>query len=169
MLIDNQLTWKNHIEYVANKLPAVARILSKLKQYVPREVLKTVYYSMIEFPHLLYEVLDWGNLASEYIHQIQVQQNELIKILSKTANFRIRLTPSYEQFSLLKLPNMYATEICKFFYRIINKKLRKCFDDYFNTPSYNHRHATHYATDNNFSVLYANKSTTKISIKIAGV
>ena len=170
VLIDNQLTRKNHIEYVVNKLSAVAGILSKLKHYVPREALKTVYCSTgIGFPHLLYGVLNWGNSASKYIHQLQVQQNKLpvIKILSKTANFRIRLTsPIYKQYSLLKLPNIHATEICKFFYRFINKRLIKCFDDYFVTPSYNHRHATRYATDNNFSILYANKFTTERSIKI---
>ena len=115
VLMDNQLTWKNHVDYVVNKLSTVAGILSKLKHYVPREVLKTVYYS-IGFPRLLYGVLNWGNSASKYIHQRQLQQNKLIKYLSKTANFRIRLTPIYKQFSLLKLPNIYATEICKFFY-----------------------------------------------------
>ena len=99
VLIDSQLTWKYRIEYVVNKLSAVADILSKLKHYVPREVLKTVYYS-IGFPHLFNGVLNWGNSASKYIHQILVQQNKLIKIFAKTANFRIRLTPIYKQFSL---------------------------------------------------------------------
>ena len=144
VLIDNQLTWKNHIEYVVNKLSAVAGTLSKLKHYVPREVLKTVHCS-IGFPRLLYGVINWGNSESKYIHHIQVQQNKLIKILSKTANFRIRLTPNYMQFSLFKLPNLPAKKICKFFYRFINKKLPKCLDDFFVTPSYNHRHATRYA------------------------
>ena len=65
VLIDNQLTWKNHIEYVVDKLSAVAGILSKLKHYVSHQVLKTVYYS-IGFPHLcvLYGVLNWGISAS---------------------------------------------------------------------------------------------------------
>ena len=56
-LIDNQLTLKNHIEYVVDKLSAVAGIISKLKHYVPREVSKIVHCS-IGFPHLMYGVLN---------------------------------------------------------------------------------------------------------------
>ena len=85
VLIDNQMTWKNHIEYAVNKLSAVAGILSKLSTE-----------NCVGFPHLLRGVLNWGNSASKYIHQIQVQQSKLIKILSKRTNFRIRLTPIYE-------------------------------------------------------------------------
>ena len=43
VFIDHKLTWKNHIQYVEEKLCTARGILSKLRYYAPISVLYEVY------------------------------------------------------------------------------------------------------------------------------
>ena len=45
IILDTHLTWKPHINYVANILNKVDAILSKLKNFVPKHTLWTLYNS----------------------------------------------------------------------------------------------------------------------------
>ena len=167
VLIDNQLSWKNQITAVANKLSIVTGILGKLKRYVPQNVLKTVYHS-IGYPHLLYGISNWGNAAKKYLNVIQVQQNKIIKILTKSSTLRFRLAPLYNQLSLLKIPFIYKAEVCKFMYCHINNVLPVCFKDFFMSVSDIHSHQTRHASKKYFSIPRSNKSLIQRSITIAG-
>ena len=150
---------KNITTAVANKLSIVTGILCKLKRYVPQNVLKTVYYS-IGYPHLLYRILNWGNAAKRYLNVIQVQQNKIIKILTKSSTLRFRLAPLHNQLSLLKIPFIYKAEVCKFLYHHINNVLPVCFKDFFMSVSDIHNHQTQHASQKYFSIPRSNKSLT---------
>ena len=64
--VDHKLTWKNHIQYVEEKLCRARGILSKLRYYASLSVLRSVYFG-IAYPHLHYGITSWGNSASKYI------------------------------------------------------------------------------------------------------
>lgn len=53
VMIDNHLSWKHHINYVALKISRNSGILSKLKHFVPPKTLFGIYNSLI-FPYLSY-------------------------------------------------------------------------------------------------------------------
>ena len=42
-LIDNQLSWKQHINHVAIKISQTIGLISKLRSFVPRHILTTPY------------------------------------------------------------------------------------------------------------------------------
>ena len=42
-LIDNQLSWKQHINHVAIKISQTIGLISKLRSFVPRHTLTTPY------------------------------------------------------------------------------------------------------------------------------
>ena len=42
-LIDNQLSWKQHINHVAIKISQTIGLISKLRSFVPRRTLTTPY------------------------------------------------------------------------------------------------------------------------------
>ena len=47
ILIDSNLSWKFHIDYVCQKVSKTIGIIAKLRHFVPRHVLLTVYRSLI--------------------------------------------------------------------------------------------------------------------------
>ena len=115
---------------MANKLSTVTGILGKLKRYVSQNVLKIVYCSM-GYPHLLYGILNPGNVTKKYLDVIQVQRNKIIKILNKSFILRVKLAPLYNQLSLLKMSFIYEAKLCKFLYRYINIVLPVCLERFF--------------------------------------
>ena len=42
--LDTELSWKNHIDYLAKKLSKVCGMINKLRHYVPLSTLRIVYY-----------------------------------------------------------------------------------------------------------------------------
>ena len=59
VLFDNKLSWKEHITLVNCKLRKGIGILSKIRDLVPKNVLKSLYYSFIQ-PFVDYNLLNWN-------------------------------------------------------------------------------------------------------------
>ena len=57
--IDQNLTWKSHINYISKKISKSVGIISKLR-HVDLPTLKQVYYSLV-YPYLQYGISVWGN------------------------------------------------------------------------------------------------------------
>ena len=60
LVIHETLSWRNHIDKIANKISKANGILCRIKHYVPGRILKSLYNSMIE-SHLRYCILAWGS------------------------------------------------------------------------------------------------------------
>ena len=59
ILLDENVSWKNHITMVTNKLSKITGILYRLKYTFPKHILITIYNSLF-VPHLNYGSLVWG-------------------------------------------------------------------------------------------------------------
>ena len=59
ILFDESLTWKCHINMVANEISKVIGILNKLKDVFPENALLSIYHSLFA-SHLKYGLLLWG-------------------------------------------------------------------------------------------------------------
>ena len=55
ILIDSNLSWKCHIDYICQKVSKTIGIIAKLRHFVPRHVLLTLNRSLI-FPYLNYGI-----------------------------------------------------------------------------------------------------------------
>ena len=71
-----------HAQRIVKKVAIIRGIISKLRYYAPISLWECVYFSFV-YLHLQYGVTTWGNSAAKYISKIQVQQNYIIKIISK--------------------------------------------------------------------------------------
>ena len=58
ILIDQNLNFKHHINYIASKLSKSVGILYKLKYFLPETVLKLLYFSFVH-PYLVYAIEAW--------------------------------------------------------------------------------------------------------------
>jgi hypothetical protein len=74
------LTWNDNIEYTRKKALKGLHMLKRAKQFVPQDILKTVY-SAIVLPHLEYCNIVWGNCGSTIANRLQVIQNRSARII----------------------------------------------------------------------------------------
>ena len=65
VLLDKDISWKQHIQQVNLKISIGIGILAKARHYVPPQILRNFYFSFIE-PHVNYALINWGsaNLSS---------------------------------------------------------------------------------------------------------
>ena len=69
VMIDNHLSWKHHINYVALKISRNIGILSKLRHFVSPKTLFGIYNSLI-FPYLSYGLVAWGQAAKTHLEKL---------------------------------------------------------------------------------------------------
>ena len=69
IIIDECLTWKDHIAKVAKKIIRAAGIIAKIRHFVNRNTLKLIYYALV-YPYLIYGNLTWGNTYKSRIQKI---------------------------------------------------------------------------------------------------
>ena len=59
LYFNDNLSWKTHIDIIANKLTKFSGVLNRLKIYLPSYILWTLYCSMVQ-SRLTYCILAWG-------------------------------------------------------------------------------------------------------------
>ena len=122
VLVGNQLSWKNHIDFLHNKLSKVCGMIYKLRHYVPLSTLKLVYYSMFN-SHLQYSLLNWERATKTHYHELIILQNKIIRpCLFCPQNYKTYLL--YSRFKVLKLDGMIAMEYAKFMLKTITTCFR---------------------------------------------
>ena len=123
----------------------------KLRHYVPGAALRNIYFGIV-YSYLLYGVTSCGNTASKHTTRIQIQQNYIVKILTKTSFFRKKLLPIYSYLKLLKFNNICNLEVLKFIFKFRSKTLPSCFNEYFRQAAQIHDHSTRFSSDGNLVV-----------------
>ena len=118
---------------------------------------------------MYYGVTSWGNAALIYTHKIQIQLNNIVKIITRTSFFKTILSPLYIQLNLIKLKDIYELEVLKFVYELIKNYLPKWFHNYFLPASNIHNYLTRFASEYNWvTVMRCSKTLSLGLIKIKG-
>ena len=73
VLIQENLLWENHIEYVGNKISVSTAILARLKHYIPKNILLIIYNSLC-LSHISYALSVWGNSSPTSLKRLNVLQ-----------------------------------------------------------------------------------------------
>ena len=79
-MIDSNLSWKYHIESICHKISKSIGIIAKIRHYVPRRVLLSVYNSLI-VPYLTYGICGWGNCALAFQRKIVALQKRALRLI----------------------------------------------------------------------------------------
>jgi len=65
VIVDDELKWTEHIDYIHSKLLKYTSIFYKLRAIIPNRILLNVYYAFVH-PYLLYAVEVYGNTCPTY-------------------------------------------------------------------------------------------------------
>ena len=71
VIIDFSLSWKHHIVNLSKKISRAIGIMYKWRPFLPLNVMKNVYYSLI-YSHIVYAIEVWGSAFKTELNKIFV-------------------------------------------------------------------------------------------------
>ena len=135
VLIDENLTWKDHIDAISKTMSRNVGMINKLKHFVPKRILLSLYYTLV-MPYLNYGILAWGNLCKTYLNKLLKLQKRAVRHICKTS-FRHSSIPllTCRDLHILNVYNMYNLELGVFMYKYSTDDLPTIFNGYFSNRS----------------------------------
>ncbi len=98
-----------HIEFLFKKIARNVGILSKLKYFLPRYIMNTLYYSLI-LSHLQYCTLLWAKTYSTCLNKLRILQKKTIRIIMQS-HYLAHTDPLFSKLKLLKLDDLYKHQL----------------------------------------------------------
>ena len=80
IVIDCNLKWKLHIDFISLKISKTIGIVSRLGHFVPTETLLMICHSLI-MPYLSYGICVWGRAAKSYISKLLVLKKRALRLI----------------------------------------------------------------------------------------
>ena len=115
--VDEDLTWEPHINYISNKISKNIGILKRLKYTVPKDILKTLYFSLIN-PYINYSILAWGF----NMDRIEKLQKQAIRVI--TDSYYLQHTNNlFQQLKILKIEDIFELKQILFYHKFLNNTL----------------------------------------------
>ena len=129
VLIDDKLSWKNHIDNVCSKVSMSVGIMKKLRPFLPVNILFTLYNALV-LPYLDYCNLVWGRASSCYIKRLFILQKRAIRLCCN-APYREHTSPLFIQLNTLPLRDLIQLKTGMFVFRFKRKLLPTIFNYFF--------------------------------------
>ena len=131
VILDSQLSWRNHTNTLYNKLITNKFLLTKSKRFISAEGLISIYYGHIH-SHINYELINWGSMVEKcQIRKLRTAQNACVRLLTNKLN-RKPINDIYKENKILTLDQMIQLEHCKYGHYITHQKLPKPIQDILN-------------------------------------
>ena len=128
VMIDENVSWKAHSEYISSKLAKNVGILFKLRRFLNSNTLLMLYHALIH-PLLSYCNIVWGNAAKSHLHKLEVLQKRAIRNVYKTS-FRAHTHNLFLRSNILQLDKFNKYDILLFLYKVKHNMLPNCCNVY---------------------------------------
>ena len=99
--IDNQLSFKQHIILLENRVARSVAIIAKVSYYLPFNTLITIYHALVH-SQLLYALPIWASTYKTYLSKLEKLQNKALRIIFKMP-LCDPMTPLYRRSGILRL------------------------------------------------------------------
>ena len=121
VIIDEKLTWENHISLVRSKLAKTVGILYRVRNLLNRSALFILYCSLF-LPYLTYCSDTRGNTCRSNIQCLFILQKKIVRIVYG-ANFKDHTDVIFQDLNFLKFYDLVKLKTCEVMYRAFNKTL----------------------------------------------
>ena len=163
IIIDQNLNFKPHIDYLCKKISKTTGILHKVKYFLPASILKSIYKSLI-YPYLNYGIETWYGAPQSIREGVQILQKKSVRAINNLS-YNAHTNDFFKKDKLLKLDEIYKLNICS---RIFNSIISP---DQFSSRllSYSNIHDHNTRNNNLFVAPFFRKSTTQSSFLFQAV
>ena len=147
--LDENLSWKPHINGISKTCCKNIGVLNKLKHVLPKPSLYQLYCTLI-LPYLTYGVILWGSANKYLLNRIFKLQKRAVRIISNSS-YLCHTKPLFEKYNVLDIFDLYNKELCIFMYKHQNGLLPRSFNHMFinmsNIHNYNTRNKQSYRSE----------------------
>ena len=140
VIIDNKLTWKDHINYISGKIARGIGVIIKARKFLNKKSLLSLYYSFI-YPYLIYCNVVWGNTYKTYLEKITLLQKRVIRIIAGVPRL-FSTDPLFSQMDMLKCGCINKYLVGRLMFRLHTRENQNSFNDFFIVNRDLHRHDT---------------------------
>jgi hypothetical protein len=150
VLIDQHLRWNYHITNISKKISRGVGILSKLRNFMDTDLLKTIYYCLV-YSHLSYGIHAWGSACMKEIDKVIVLLKKAARIMTGNQYFQIygepggplpTAEPLFKELRILNFQDTFDLNVAKFVYTTLSGLSPDIFNDWFTYSHSIHCHAT---------------------------
>ena len=113
VIMDSNLSWHDHIDYISDKISKSINIMTKIKRHLGTKPLLSIYYSLV-YPYLTYGCPLWGNNYSSPLDRIVKLQNRALRIINNVP-LHDHISPHYIDLRLLKFTDIVKLHTNLFF------------------------------------------------------
>ena len=79
--MDSTLSWKYHVSNISKKISRSIGIMYKLRPFLPLNVLKNVYCSLV-YSHIVYAIEVWGSAFKTEMDKILILQKKAMRLMT---------------------------------------------------------------------------------------
>ena len=137
--LNDSLTWETHFKNLIPKLNRAIGLLSKVMHYMPKFLLKTIYYSLFN-SHLIYASQIWGQIKTKLFQEVVKLQNKAIRIINFLPFNSSNINKTYNDLKILKLPDFISLQNSLFVKDCFEKEIPNPFIKYFQKSGSQHSH-----------------------------
>ena len=150
LYLDQHLNWTKQCSQLMSKLSSSLYMMNSVKNFIPLNSRKTLYYSFIH-SHLSNGILLWGpNTSAWFYDKLFRQQKKAIRIVNNSKE-NISTESLFKMHSILNISNMIKVENIKLMYNVTKCLSPKPICNIFTQSSNRHSYTTRYRNDPQFS------------------
>ena len=145
IIIDNNLSWKHHIDHVAIKMSRTVGLICKLRHFLPRHTLLSIYRSLVA-PYLTYGLTAWGRHINRTLKSFSSFNLRFIYFSERSQ----RAIPLFTDAGVLPLKFLYYEHLANLLFEIRHNNAPGNIQDLFQNISDIHSYNTRSSASNNF-------------------
>ena len=157
LLIDSNLTWKSHVDYISTKISKSIGLIAKLRYFVPQSTLITLYWSLV-YPYLNYGISAWGQASKTNLNKLLLLQKRALRFIF-FSNTKESALPLFKKAHIPPLNIMFFQSIANLMFDISNNNAPHNLCSLFTPISDIHTYNTRSSATNK---LYTRESRTNI-------
>ena len=116
VMIDENLTWKTHVELVENEISNSVGILSKASRSLNSKSLRSIFFALVH-PYINYANFTWASTHKTYLKRILGKQKHVTRLMS-SVDISIPWRLLMKELNIL---NVYQTNTLQHLYIQIQK------------------------------------------------
>ena len=163
VVIDENVSWKEHIIIIHNKISKNIGLLYKAKQLLNQTCLKYIYFSFIH-SYLSYANVAWCSTNVTKIDKLLIKQKHALRIIGNVDRFS-HTKPLFIKFNILNVFQLNLYQILIFMFKVNKKMAPTLFNSFL--EKINHLYPTRFS-ENNYIQPKTYYSITKFSIANRG-
>ena len=101
VILDNKLTWRQHIENIKNKNNKGLGIIKKMRHFLKKDTLVSLFYAFLK-PYIDYGSLTWGGNANTHLLKLKQTLNKAMKIMAFRSKYE-SAKPLYISYKIIPL------------------------------------------------------------------